>query len=99
MWMNFLPRSGGASVGTDALPSGEFCIQLGRKQPARARPDFNCVHGSRRRALVARAENVEGVQYRGFEGINRKVRRKEDVAALVQHMTAEVGHGALLCAV
>jgi hypothetical protein len=83
----------------DALPGGKFRIQLGRKQPARVRPDFNCVHVSRRRALVARAKNVEGVQYRGIEGIDREVRRKENVAALIQHMTAEVGHGALPCAV
>jgi hypothetical protein len=48
--------------------------------------------------LVACTENIEGVPYRGIEGIDRKVRRKENVAALIQHMTAKIGHGALLCA-
>jgi hypothetical protein len=48
--------------------------------------------------LVARTENVECVAYRGVEGIDREIRRKKHVAALIQHMTAEVGHGALLCA-
>jgi hypothetical protein len=46
--------------------------------------------------LVARAENVEGVQYGGFGRIDCELSRKEYVATLIQHMTAEVGHLALL---
>jgi hypothetical protein len=46
--------------------------------------------------LVARAENVEGVQYGSLDRIDSEISRTEYVATLIQHMTAEVGHLALL---
>lgn len=43
--------------------------------------------------MITRLAYVEGVLDRGGEGLNDDIRRKDNVAVLIQHVAAVAGHG------